>query len=228
MSAAPALDVIQNPRRAAAILQHPLRRQILQALAEPGSASRLARQLGEPRQKINYHLRELEAQGLLEPVEERRKGNCVERIVRATAAHYLISPDVAGSLAADGGITPDRFSSTYLIAVAARVIREVAELRCRAAAVGKPLPTLTLETDIRFRCASDRNAFAEELAQSFAQLAAKYHDEHAKDGRPYRFMLGGHPIITKTPEEARAEELAAQEAAQGRRDHQSQKEPHDD
>jgi DNA-binding transcriptional ArsR family regulator len=219
VSALPALDVIQEPRRAAAVL-HPLRRQILDALAEPGSASSLARTLGLPRQKINYHLRELEDQGFVEAIEERKRGNCVERIVRATAAHYLISPDLGGSLDEDEPpITPDRFSSAYLIAAAARLIRDVAEMRRRAAGVGKPLPTLTLQTDIRFRSATDRNAFAEELSQTVAQLAAKYHDETAERGRPYRFVLGAHPVITKTPEQARAEELAAQ---------RNKKEPDDD
>ncbi len=211
MSAAATIDVVHQPDRAAALL-HPLRQKILGALVEPGSASTLARTLGEPRQKINYHLRELEAHGFVELVEEKRRGNCLERIVRATATTYLINPDVMGSLGETPDEARDRFSSAYLIATCAQVIRDVAQMRRRAADVGKPLPTLTLQSDVRFRSATERNAFTEELAQAFAGLVARYHDDTAPRGRLYRFALGAHPVMTKTPEEARAEAQAARDA----------------
>ena len=204
------LDVVRQPDRVSALL-HPLRQRILAALAEPGSASTLARRLDERRQKINYHLRELEAHGFVELIEEKRKGNCLERIVRATATTYLIDPDVMGTLGEAPQDARDRFSSAYLIATCARVIRDVAEMRRRAAGVGKPLPTLTLQSDVRFRSATERNAFTEELAEAFAGLVAKYHDDTAPRGRLYRFALAAHPVMTKTPEEARAEEAAHQE-----------------
>lgn len=197
MSAAATIDVVHQPDRAAALL-HPLRQKILGALVEPGSASTLARTLGEPRQKINYHLRELEAHGFVELVEEKRRGNCLERIVRATATTYLINPDVMGSLGETPDEARDRFSSAYLIATCAQVIRDVAEMRRRAAGVGKPLPTLTLQSDVRFRSASERNAFTEELTQAFADLVARYHNDTAPRGRLYRFALAGHPVMTRT------------------------------
>jgi len=207
MSALPcSLDVVRQPERAATLL-HPLRKRILEALAEPGSASTLARRLDEPRQKINYHLRELEQHGFVELVAEKRKGNCLERIVQATATAYLIDPDVMGTLGDTPQEAQDRFSSAYLIATCARVIHDVAEMRRRAAGVGKPLPTLTLQSDVRFRSATERNAFTEELTEAFAGLVAKYHDDNAPRGRLYRFALGAHPVMTKSPEEARAEEL---------------------
>ena len=78
MPATPALDVIRRPDSAAALLD-PVRQQLLAQLAEPDSAAGLARRLRLPRQRINYHLRALERAGLLELVEERRKGNCIER-----------------------------------------------------------------------------------------------------------------------------------------------------
>ena len=207
-AAAAAIDVVQQPDRATALL-HPLRQRMLAALTEPGSASTLARSLGESRQKVNYHLRELEEHGFVELVEERRRGNCLERIVRATAGIYLISPDVMGMLGDTPRQARDRFSSAYLIATCAAVIRDVAEMRRRAADVGKPLPTLTLQADVRFRSATERNAFSEALAAAFAKLVAKYHDDTTPRGRLYRFVLGAHPVMTKTPEQARAESLAA-------------------
>ncbi len=197
MTAVPStLEVISRPDRAASVLD-PLRQRLLSLLVTPDSASGLARQLGLRRQKINYHLRELEEDGFVRVVQVRRKGTCLERIVQATARTYVISPEVMGAVAGRAGPGGDRFSSSYLIAVAADLIREVAVLRQRARRAKQELPTLTLTADVRFRSASDRGAFAEELAQTLARLAAKYHDDRAPDGRLYRFMIGGHPAITK-------------------------------
>ncbi|HOT81538.1 MAG TPA: helix-turn-helix domain-containing protein, partial [Microthrixaceae bacterium] len=57
------LDVIDDPLAAIAALD-PVRARILGQLVEPGSATTLATDLGLTRQKANYHLRVLEAQGL--------------------------------------------------------------------------------------------------------------------------------------------------------------------
>jgi len=180
---------------------HPLRCRIIGQLAEPDSAAGLARRLKLPRQKVNYHLRELEQQGLIEFVEERRKGNCVERIVRASARSYLIDPGVLRSLAADPERIPDKLSSAYLAATAARIIRDLAVLRARADAAGKKLPTFTLATEVRFASAADQAAFTQELTDAVANLAAKYHDERAPHGRRFRFITGAYPAITKPVEQ---------------------------
>ncbi|WP_281689322.1 ArsR/SmtB family transcription factor [Pseudonocardia thermophila] len=58
----------------------PVRARILTELATaPGSASSLARTLGIPRQKINYHLRQLEEHGIVQLIEERRRSGLTER-----------------------------------------------------------------------------------------------------------------------------------------------------
>ena len=197
MTAAPsALDFVHDPAQAA-ILMDPLRLRILERLAEPESASGLARQFGLPRQKVNYHLRELEKAGLVELVEERRKGNCVERMVRATAVSYVIDPAALGKLAADPSRVRDRFSSAYLVAVAARAIRELATLRAGAEKAGKKLATMTLETELRFAHAADRHAFAEELAHAVARLTAKYQDEKSPGDRRFRPLVCAYPAIHK-------------------------------
>ena len=77
-----------------------------------------------------------------------------------------------------------------------------AVLAVRAVKAGKRLATLTLETEIRFRSAEERNAFAEELAATVARLAARYHDEKAPGGRSFRFLAGCYPSITKIEEDA--------------------------
>ena len=83
--------VIEDPA-AAEVSLDPMRARLLGELAEPASATMLASRVGLPRQKVNYHLRALERHGLVELVEERRKGNCTERVLQATAASYVISP----------------------------------------------------------------------------------------------------------------------------------------
>lgn len=172
----------------AAVLLRPLRARILERLAEPQSAAGVARGLGVARQKVGYHLKELEKQGLVELVEEKKVGNCVERIVRATGRAYLVSAEALGSLAQGAAEATDKFSAAYVIAVAARALREVARLRQAADDAGKRLATLTLETEIRFANAADRAGFAEELACEVARLAAKYHDASAPRGRVHRVV----------------------------------------
>ena len=187
--------VIDNPA-AAEVSLDPIRARLLAELAEPGSASTLAAKAGLARQKANYHLRALEQHGLVELVEERRKGNCTERVLQATAASYVISPTALAGVAPDPDRRPDQRSARWLLAVAGRLVREVGELITAAGAAGKPLATLGIDSEVRFASAADRAAFAAELAEAVNGLVAKYHDEGAPDGRDHRFVVALHPSIT--------------------------------
>jgi DNA-binding transcriptional ArsR family regulator len=190
--ARPAVETVRAPDRLVAMLGRS-RRELLAHLDEPESAAGLARKLGLPRQRINYHLRELEKQGLVELVEERRKGNCTERVVRATARTFVISPEALGVLGATPGLAGDRFSTAYLLSASAQTIREVASLDARARAGGKRIATFTLETEIRFADAATRAQFGEELAEAVGRIASKYHDEKARGGRRFRLLTAVHP-----------------------------------
>ena len=193
--------VIEDPAAAEASLD-PIRARLLAELAEPGSASTLAARVdGLTRQKANYHLRALERHGLVELVEERRKGNCTERVLRATAAAYVISPSALSAVAPDPSREPDQRSARWLLAVAGRLVREVGELITGAKVAGKPLATLGIDSEIRFASARDRAAFAVELSEAVNRLVAKYHDEHAPGGRPHRFVVALHPTITTNNED---------------------------
>ena len=187
-----ALAVIEQPEHARAVLD-PLRLDILARLAKPDTAANLARSLDVPRQKIGYHIRELERRGLIQVVEERRKGNTVEKLVQATATHYVIGPQVLGRLGANPDEVRDRFSSTYLVAVAARTIEDVSTLRQKAAEAGKKLPTFTAHHDVRFSSPQALNGFARELSECMARLASKYHEPDAEGGRAFRFVSQGYP-----------------------------------
>jgi DNA-binding transcriptional ArsR family regulator len=192
----PALQVIRRSEPAAALLD-PVRQQLLAHLAEPDSAAGLARRLRLPRQRINYHLRALEAAGLVELVEERRKGNCFERVVRATARSFVISPEALGVLGPGPDAAADRLSSAYLVAAAGRVIRDVGALEAQARSEGKRIATLTLDAEVRFASAERRAEFARELTETVARLAAKYHDERVSGGRRFRLLAAVHPTPTE-------------------------------
>ena len=188
--------VIEDAAAAEASLD-PVRARLLSALAEPASATTLAGRAGLSRQKVNYHLRALERHGLVELVEERRKGNCTERVLRATAQSFVISPEALADVAPDPGRSPDQLSARWLLALAARLVREVGTLIARAGAARKPLATFAIDSEIRFASAADRAAFAADLSQAVNGLVAKYHDETAAGGRRHRLIVAVHPSITR-------------------------------
>ncbi|MFJ8959816.1 ArsR/SmtB family transcription factor [Lentzea sp. NPDC102401] len=186
--------VIEDPS-AAEVSLDPVRARLLAELVEPGSATMLAAKVGLPRQKVNYHLRTLEQHGLVELVEERRKGNVNERLMQATAASYVISPAALAAVQPDPARSPDRLSARWLLAVAARLVRDVGTLITGSARAKKRLATFALDGEVRFATATDRAAFAEELAGFMTQLVAKYHDEQAEGGRPHRVVVALHPSV---------------------------------
>jgi DNA-binding transcriptional ArsR family regulator len=180
------VDVIEDPG-AAVVALDPVRARLLAELGEPRSAAMLAERVGLTRQKVNYHLRALEAHGLVRVAEERRWGGLTERLLVAGAASYVVSPAALGAAAVDPARSRDRLSARYLIAVAARVVREVGALVGRRERVA----TLTLDTELGFATAAARAAFADELTRAVTTLVAEYHDP---GGEPHRLVVAAHPI----------------------------------
>lgn len=197
------IHVIDDPATASVALE-PMRSRLLAELAEPASAATLASRVGVARQKVNYHLRALEAHGLVRLTERRKWGGLTERLLTATATSYVVSPGALGSVAVDPDRHIDRLSASYLIALGARLIREVADLVRRAKATGKRLATLAVDTEVRFRSATDRAAFTNELTEAIAKLVSKYHDESTPGGRAHRLVVVAHPLPHKAkPKEPR-------------------------
>jgi DNA-binding transcriptional ArsR family regulator len=186
--------VIEDPA-AAEVSLDPVRGKLLAALAEPGSATTLAAQIGLTRQKVNYHLRALERHGLIELVEERKKGNVTERVMQATAASYVISPTALADVAPNPDRAPDQLSARWLLALAARLVRELGELITGATGAGQRLATYAIDAEIRFATAADRAAFAEELGVTVKNLVGKYHDEKSAGGRKHRLVVALHPSL---------------------------------
>jgi DNA-binding transcriptional ArsR family regulator len=197
--------VIEDPATAEVSLD-PVRARLLAELAEPCSATMLAARIGLSRQKVNYHLRALERYGLVELVEERRKGNVTERLLRASAASYVISPAALAAVQPDPARSPDRLSALWLLAVAARLVRDVGALITGATKARKRVATFALDGEVRFASAADRAAFAEELASMVTALVSKYHDETAERGRDHRLIVAIHPSVkSQTVEDHRKE-----------------------
>jgi hypothetical protein len=73
-------------------------------------------------------------------------------------------------------------------------VREVSDLLRRSRKVGKDLPTLSLDTEIRFRSAADRAAFSKDLAEAVTKLVSRYHDASAPGGRAHRLVVVAHPL----------------------------------
>ncbi len=168
----------------------PVRASILEALTEPGSATTVAAMVGSTRQKVNYHLKALEAHGLVEPAEERAWGGITERFVRRVARQLVVAPDVLQAEPIDPGRFSDHMSAAYLVAVNARAVTEVGAISDRAAAASTRLPTLTIDTVIGFASADDRAAFAADVQAAVAALVTRYHHD---DGRPHRFTVSSYP-----------------------------------
>jgi hypothetical protein len=189
------VEVIDDPAAAAAALD-PIRSRLLAELTEPASAATLAGRVGLARQKVNYHLRALETHKLVRVAEERHWGGLTERLLVATAASYVVSPTALGPLGTDPARTADHLSASYLIALGARIVREVGDLWRSARASDKRLATLSIDTEIRFRSAADRAAFTSELSHAIAALVARYHDATTPGGRAHRLVLMAHPLPT--------------------------------
>ncbi|MCZ6617256.1 MAG: helix-turn-helix domain-containing protein [Gammaproteobacteria bacterium] len=170
-------------------LASPLRRELLTALQEPDSATRLARRFDMSRQRIGYHMRELEKAGYIKIVEERRQRGLIERLYRVRPLAYVFAPDgfVASAEA------QDRFSWATLINLIAQSLWDLVNLRRRADEGGKRLATLALEAEINFASPSARRGFSEELIQAVERLVVKYDEPGANGSRRHRLLLGAYP-----------------------------------
>lgn len=187
-----AVELIDAPAQAMS-LTDPVRRRILELMREPMSATTVAQRLRLPRQRVAYYVADLRKQRLLRTVATRKKGNFTERLLQTTAQAYVISPQALGELGADPAELQDRFASAYLSAVASQVLRDMTVLERGARAAKKTLPTLTLQSEVRFGSPAAQHAFAEELAGCFTRLIAKYNDGQAEHGRRFQFVIAGYP-----------------------------------
>lgn len=172
------------------VLGHPLRVRILEALREPGSAATVAREVGEARQKVNYHLKELERVGLVQAVGERRTGNFIETLYEAVARSFLVSPRVAWSDPRRVDALRQQHSLERLVMVGGQLERDAISLLDRAAFDGEQIASAAVEVDVHFADEKDRAAFLDEYLAAVQKLCDRY---GSRKGLPYRVVLAAHP-----------------------------------
>lgn len=171
-------------------LSHPTRVEMLEALREPGSAAAVARQIGQPRQRINYHLKALEGARLVEPVGTRRNGNFVETLYRSVARSFVVAPEVAWNSGRRQEALRAQHSLETLVALGERLQQDAAELLDRAAFDGEEIPSAAVSAEARFASGEDRAAFMRAYLEATRQLLDEY---GSRDGEPYRVVLTVHP-----------------------------------
>ena len=187
------IEVITDPAVAVAALD-PIRSELLAELTEPASAAILASRLGLPRQKVNYHVRALEACGLVEVADKRKWGGLTERLLVSSAKSFVVSPEALGAVAADPKRSSDQLAASYLVALGARIVREVGDLWKRARKADKHLATLSIDADVCFTSPAARAAFTRELTQAITELVGRYHDASSSGGRRHRLVIVSHPL----------------------------------
>lgn len=184
--------LIDDPERALLALS-PIRRRLLEALREPGSATSLAKRLDLPRQQLGYHLRALEAAGLVHLVAENKRRGFVERVLVAAADAFVFDPALLGGARAEA---QDRHAAQHLVAAAGTIVREVTRMQGAAEAAGQRLLTLTIEADVGFEQPQDFEDFSKALGEAIASVAERF--QPGPDKRAYHLMLGAHPAVAGT------------------------------
>jgi hypothetical protein len=119
-----------------------------------------------------------------------------------------------GPLAADPAQVADTFSAKYLLGLASKLQSELARSAELAAAAGKRLATLSINTELRFTSPEQRAAFTEELQRALVDVAARHSSPFAKaDGRPFRLVVGCYPIPPAKDREPQSPTRNDQESA---------------
>lgn len=192
-------DIVDDAAKARVALS-PLRRELLERLRDPASASELGEQMDIARQKLGYHLKQLENAGLIFVAEERQRRGFVEKRYQSRAEALVLDPQIMGHPRSEGHDIVDRYASEHLIQRASAVVRDVTRMRAEADRAEKRLLTFTIEADIGFARPADVESFTEQLAETVLELAKSYQSEGAR--RSYRLTICGHPSAPKTPRKA--------------------------
>jgi DNA-binding transcriptional ArsR family regulator len=180
-------------------LAHPIRVRALEALREPASAAEVARRIRQPRQKVNYHLKQLEQAGLVMRSGERRVGNFVETLYRSAASSFVVSPEVTWADPRRAQALRAQLSLGELVRLGERLQADAVALLDRAAYEGATIASASVGTEVRFGTEADRAAFLSEYLSAVGRLIDRF---AASEGEPYRLVVAAYPDLG-TQEEAR-------------------------
>ena len=201
MAPTAAVHVVRNPDALLA-LAHPIRVRALEALREPASAAEVARRIRQPRQKVNYHLKQLEQAGLVERSGERRTGNFVETLYRSAASSFVVSPEVTWADPRRAQALQAQLSLGELVWLGERLQADAVALLDRAAFEGATIASASVGTEVRFAAEADRAAFLSEYLSAVGRLIDRF---AAREGEAYRLVVAAYPDLATidTQEDAR-------------------------
>ncbi len=182
---------------AIAAATHPVRAAILDAMREPTTAAAAARTVGQSRQNVAYHVRELEKVGLLRHIGQRQNGNFLEQVYETVAHTLLVSPAATwGDPDARAAAMADQLSLGELFRSGERLQRDSATLLDRAAFDGEEVPSASVTTEVRFASEEARAAFLQEHLDALSALTRKH---GSRRGKPYRLVLAAYPDPEAAP-----------------------------
>ncbi|MGH9364729.1 MAG: helix-turn-helix domain-containing protein [Thermoanaerobaculia bacterium] len=198
------LECVSEPERARVLLEA-LRLRILELAAEPCSATELAGRMSLPRQRVNYHVRELARAGFLRPAGRRRKRNMFEQRYVAASRGLLLSPELLGGVGANWRTVSDPASPAYMLALSAQLQSDVMRIWRQATEERKKITTLSIKSQFRFENPRQREAFTRALSEAVVSVISRYTSPNLTPagapapGRPYRLVLGCYPYAPQTP-----------------------------
>jgi hypothetical protein len=129
----------------------------------------------------------------------------VEQRWVATARSYVLLPGPAGTLSPDPDTLQDRLGAAGVLALAARLQREVGAALALASRERKRLATFAIDAELRFGSAAQRARFAEALRDAVTRVVgahsspASRRDGNPGAGRPFRLVLACHPLLPEIP-----------------------------
>lgn len=176
-------------------LCHPARIELLERLREPASAAEVARRLGQPRQRVNYHLKALEEAGLVEKVGSRRQGNFVESLFRAAARAFVVAPEVAWADPRRMETLRRQHALGTLVSIGARLQHDAAALLDRAAFEDEEIAAAAVSAETHFASEAERAAFLREYLAATRALVDKY---GGASGTSYRVVIAVHPTTEES------------------------------
>ena len=182
-----------TPKQARAMLQ-PLRVELLRMLAEPRGIRELARVLHASPQKVHYHLKALEAAGLVRRVATRKVRALTESIYQAAAESFGPSPELLAMLGGRNRAR-DTLSKGYMLALAEHLVADAAKLALGSESDEAQHPTLSIAARVELSDPRRRTAFLQELQGALLGIAEKYgvSEETADAAGTYKLVLACYP-----------------------------------
>ncbi len=171
-------------------LAHPTRIAMLDAFRRPASTAAVARQLGQPRQRLAFHLKLLKEADLVAEVAKRNTGRFVETLYQATAETFIVSPEALWSDPKRKQALHQQLSLNQLVSAGRRLQTDALQLLDLAAFAEQTIPSMTLTGELRFADERRRTEFFNEYTEAITELSERF--TH-REGAAYRLVTAVHP-----------------------------------